>query len=97
MRDGLAEQLRLVRAVDSDDAASRPLGELRVGARLDREDAEERVVVRDEAGGDEVVADRRLPAGRADGDDPVPLALAEAVDVDRPALQVDDDLAVGRA
>ena len=85
VRDGLAEQLRHARAVDADDAAARPLGELRVGARLDGEDAEERVVVRDEAGRDVVVADRRLPAGRADRDDPVPLVLAEPVDVDRAA------------
>src|SRR5215475_12269251 len=84
--DCLAEQLRQAGSVDADDAATRPLGELRVGARLDREDPEEGIVVRDEAGRDEVMADRRLPAGRTDGDLAVPLVLAEAVDVDHPPV-----------
>ena len=54
-------------------------------------------MVRDEAGRDEVVAGRRLPARCSDGHLPVPLVLVEPIDVDRPTAQVDHDLAVRRA
>src|SRR6188472_349961 len=88
VRDGLAEQLRQARPMDPDDPAARPLSELRVGARLDGEDAEEAVVVRDEAGRDEVVADRRLPSRCADSDPGVIDVLALPEEVDCPRVEV---------
>ncbi len=69
--------------MDADDTAAGPLGELRVGARLDGEDAEERVLVRDEPGGDVVMPDRCLHAWSTDRDDRVQCVLAVPVDVDR--------------
>src|SRR5437868_1271364 len=66
MRHGLAEQPRLGRAVDAEDAAARPLGEFRVAARLDRIRGEVLVVVRDEARGRVEEAERRFHPGSPD-------------------------------
>src|ERR671910_415270 len=43
MRDSTPERPWLVRAVDADDAPAGPVAEPRVGARLERKDAEKRI------------------------------------------------------
>ena len=72
-------------------AAPRPLSQLRVGARLDGEHPEERVLVGDETRGDVVVTERRLHAGSPDCDGRLPHALTVPVEVDPARLAVDVD------
>ena len=64
--DLLAEQPRLPGAVQADDTAAGPLGQLRVCARLERERAEERLPERLEADGHVVEPRRGLHAGCTD-------------------------------
>ena len=66
VRDRLPEQLGQARAVDPDDPVVRPVGQPRIGARLQRVRAEERIG-RDEGRLDvERSSERRLRAGRPD-------------------------------
>ena len=71
VRDRLPEEVRPRRSVHADDPAARPVGELRVRARLERVGAEDRPVGVDrgvELVGDVEEPERRLRARCADGD-----------------------------
>ena len=83
---------RVVPAVQADDAAARPLGQLRVGARLEGERAEVGLLHRLEAGGDVEEAGRRLHAGSSDRDPVRVDELPVLPELDHPGVAEDDDL-----
>src|SRR5262249_17778833 len=91
MRHGLAEQLWCAGPVDTDHATTRPLGELRIGARRNRESTEE-WIVRHETRGHIEVAERGFAARGSDRNRCLVDEFPVLEDIDLPAASVNHDL-----